>query len=167
VKKALAIVLVLFSAACSRPETVAVPALSETPEQMLGKIRAQGDVGDELMFQALADEAIVDLREQAARAEADGDRAKAAELLDRALALNAADPQALQARAELAILERSWPLAERLARQSFASGPKLGPLCRRNWLTLHYAALAQGHALPDQELAQNLGECTLVPPARL
>ena len=166
-KIALVIVLMLFSAACSRPGTVAVPALSETPEQMLGKIRAQGDVGDELVFQALADEAIVDLREQAARAEADGDRAKAAELLDRALALNAADPQALQARAELAILERSWPLAERLARQSFASGPKLGSLCRRNWLTLHYAALAQGHALPDRELAQNLGECTLVPPARL
>lgn len=166
-KKTFAVVLVLFSAACSRPETVAVPALSETPEQMLGKIRAQGDVGDELVFQALPDEGVEELREQAVRAETDGDRAKAAELLDRALALNAADPQALQARAELAILDRAWPLAERLARQSFASGPKLGRLCRRNWLTVHYAALAQGRALPDRELAQNLGECTLVPPARL
>ncbi len=166
-KKAAALALVLALAACSRPETVPVPALSETPEQMLGKIRAQGDVGDELVFQALADDALVDLREQAERAEADGDRAKAEQLLDRALVLNAADPQVLQARAELAILDRAWPLAERLARQSFASGPKLGHLCRRNWLTVHYAALAQGRALPDRELAQNLGECTHVPPARL
>ena len=73
-KKTFAVFLVLFSAACSRPETVAVPALSETPEQMLGKIRAQGDVGDELVFQALPDEGVEELREQAARAETDGDR---------------------------------------------------------------------------------------------
>lgn len=88
-------------------------------------------------------------------------------MLDRALQVNPADPQVLQSRAELAIRDQAWVQAEQYARRSFDSGAKLGSLCRRNWLTMHYARMAQGRSLPPPQLAKNLNECTLVPPARL
>lgn len=60
-KHALPIVLVLALVACSRPETTPVPAHDLSPEQMLDKIRAQSEVGNEVVFNALADEVILDL----------------------------------------------------------------------------------------------------------
>jgi len=144
-----------------------MPKESLTPEQMLGKIRAQSEVGDEVVFQAMPDEAIVDLRQRAQSAEQMGEFAKARDLLDAALAINGNDPEVLQLRAELAIREKTWTVAEAMAQKSFVSGAKLGNLCRRNWLTVHYAQLAQGQALPEQELARHLADCTVLPPARM
>lgn len=160
-------VLALALAACSRPETTPVPAGDLSPEQMLDKIRAQPEVGNEVVFQALADEAIVDLHANALAAEAEGDYVQAKNRLDEALQMNPSDPQVLQSRAELAIRDRAWAQAEQYAQRSFDSGAKLGSLCRRNWLTMHYARMAQGRSLPPPQLAKNLNECTLVPPARL
>ena len=166
-KYALPIVLVLALVACSRPETTPVPAHDLSPEQMLDKIRAQSEVGNEVVFNALADEVILDLQANAGAAEAVGNYAQAKTLLDQALQVNPADPQVLQSRAELAIRDQAWVQAEHYARRSFDSGAKLGSLCRRNWLTMHYARMAQGRSLPPPQLAKNLNECTLVPPARL
>ncbi|WP_395769455.1 tetratricopeptide repeat protein [Arenimonas sp.] len=166
-KYALPIVLVLALVACSRPETTPVPAHDLSPEQMLDKIRAQSEVGNEVVFNALADEVILDLQANAGAAEAVGNYAQAKTLLDQALQVNPADPQVLQSRAELAIRDRAWVQAEQYARRSFDSGAKLGSLCRRNWLTMHYARMAQGRSLPPPQLAKNLNECTLVPPERL
>ena len=166
-KHALPIVLVLALVACSRPETTPVPAHDLSPEQMLDKIRAQSEVGNEVVFNALADEVILDLQANAGAAEAAGNYAQAKTLLDQALQVNPADPQVLQSRAELAIRDQAWVQAEQYARRSFDSGAKLGSLCRRNWLTMHYARMAQGRSLPPPQLAKNLNECTLVPPARL
>ena len=166
-KYALPIVLVLALVACSRPETTPVPAHDLSPEQMLDKIRAQSEVGNEVVFNALADEVILDLQANAGAAEAVGNYAQAKTLLDQALQVNPADPQVLQSRAELAIRDQAWVQAEQYAQRSFDSGAKLGSLCRRNWLTMHYARMAQGRSLPPPQLAKNLNECTLVPPARL
>ena len=166
-KYALPIVLVLALVACSRPETTPVPAHNLSPEQMLDKIRAQSEVGNEVVFNALADEVILDLQANAGAAEAAGYYAQAKTLLDQALQVNPADPQVLQSRAELAIRDQAWVQAEQYAQRSFDSGAKLGSLCRRNWLTMHYARMAQGRSLPPPQLAKNLNECTLVPPARL
>jgi len=166
-KYALPIVLVLALVACSRPETTPVPAHDLSPEQMLDKIRAQSEVGNEVVFNALADEVILDLQANAGAAEAVGNYAQAKKLLDQALQVNPADPQVLQSRAELAIRDQAWVQAEQYAQRSFDSGAKLGSLCRRNWLTMHYARMAQGRSLPPPQLAKNLNECTLVPPARL
>ena len=166
-KYALPIVLVLALVACSRPETTPVPAHNLSPEQMLDKIRAQSEVGNEVVFNALADEVILDLQANAGAAEAVGNYAQAKTLLDQALQVNPADPQVLQSRAELAIRDQAWVQAEQYAQRSFDSGAKLGSLCRRNWLTMHYARMAQGRSLPPPQLAKNLNECTLVPPARL
>ncbi len=166
-KHALLIVLLLVLVACSRPGTTPVPAYDLSPEQMLDKIRAQSEVGNEVVFNALADEVILDLQANAGTAEAAGDYAQAKKLLDEALQMNPADPQVLQSRAELAIRDQAWMQAEQYAQRSFDSGAKLGSLCRRNWLTMHYARMAQGRSLPPPQLAKNLNECTLVPPARL
>ena len=166
-KYVLPIVLVLALVACSRPETTPVPAHDLSPEQMLDKIRAQSEVGNEVVFNALADEVILDLQANAGDAEAVGNYAQAKTLLDQALQVNPADPQVLQSRAELAIRDQAWVQAEQYAQRSFDSGAKLGSLCRRNWLTMHYARMAQGRSLPPPQLAKNLNECTLVPPARL
>ena len=166
-KYGLLILLVLALVACSRPETTPVPAHDLSPEQMLDKIRAQSEVGNEGVFNALADEVILDLQANAEVAEAAGNYEQAKKLLDDALQVNPADPQVLQSRAELAIRDQAWVQAEQYAQRSFDSGAKLGSLCRRNWLTMHYARMAQGRSLPPPQLAKNLNECTLVPPARL
>ena len=166
-KYGLLILLVLALVACSRPETTPVPAHDLSPEQMLDKIRAQSEGGNEVVFNALADEVILDLQANAGVAEAAGNYAQAKKLLDDALQVNPADPQVLQSRAELAIRDQAWVQAEQYAQRSFDSGAKLGSLCRRNWLTMHYARMAQGRSLPPPQLAKNLNECTLVPPARL
>ena len=166
-KKPAAMVAALLLAACSRPEDTAVSVPLETPEQMLGIIRADGEVSNEVVVQALGDEAVSDLREQALQAEPPGDFATARAALDRALLLQNGDPDVLQQRAELAIRDREWMVAEQLAMKSFDSGAKLGQLCRRNWLTVHYARKARGQGLQGQQLAKSLGECTIVPPARL
>jgi Tfp pilus assembly protein PilF len=166
-KQRLLFALVLALAACSRPETTPQPAHDLSPEQMLDKIRAQSEVGNEVVFNALADEAILDLHADALAAEAAGNYPLAKKLLDDALMMNPSDPQILQSRAEMAVRDQAWVQAEQYARRSFDSGAKLGSLCRRNWLTMHYARMAQGRSLPPPQLAKNLNECTLVPPARL
>lgn len=166
-KKPAAMAAALLLAACSRPEDTAINPPVESPEQMLGIIRADDEVSNEVVFQALSDDAVSDLREQARQAEALGDFAAARTALDRALVLQGGDPDVLQQRAELAIRDRDWAVAERLAMQSYTSGAKLGQLCRRNWLTVHYARKAQGQAMDGQLLAKSLGDCTIVPPARL
>ncbi len=166
-KKPVTIAAALFLAACSRPEDTAVSVPLESPEQMLGIIRANDVVSNEVVFQALGDDTVTDLREQAMRLEAQGNFDAARELLDKALVLQNSDPSALQQRAELAIREGDWSSAERLAMKSFDSGAKLGQLCRRNWLTVHYARKAQGQGLDGQLLAKSLGDCTIVPPARM
>ena len=166
-RKPVTIAAALFLAACSRPEDTAVSVPLESPEQMLGIIRANDVVSNEVVFQALGDDTVTDLREQAMRLEAQGNFDAARELLDKALVLQNSDPSALQQRAELAIRQGDWSSAERLAMKSFDSGAKLGQLCRRNWLTVHYARKAQGHGLDGQLLAKSLGDCTIIPPARM
>lgn len=90
----------------------------------------------ELDVQPLRDPQVEDLREQAAALEARRMYGAAAELLDRALALNPGDPALLQERAEIALLLHQLPEAEGHARRAFAAGSGVGPLCRRHWETV-------------------------------
>lgn len=45
-------------------------------------------------------------------------------------------PDLLQDRAEVAVRLKNFSDAEKLARQSWSLGPKLGTLCARNWQTM-------------------------------
>lgn len=117
-----------------------------SPQALVAQIRAerrfQGGQGlpAELEVQPLRDPAVDDLLARAAQAESAGRAQDAATALDQALALSPQDPSLLQARAEAAVLLRDLDTAERLAREAFAIGAQVGPLCRRHWLTVAVAA---------------------------
>lgn len=68
----------------------------------------------------------------------------AAAKLDYALKLSPESPDLLQDRAEVAVRQHDFATAERLARQSWALGPQLGPLCARNWQTIVEMRLQAG-----------------------
>ncbi|HEX8779499.1 MAG TPA: tetratricopeptide repeat protein [Rhodanobacter sp.] len=125
-------------AACSTPgpvESPKQPALA--PAAMVAAIRVAGEREQSVIaVQPLADPGI-EAWKQAARADSDaGHYDAAAAKLDQALKHSPDSPELLQDRAEVAVYQRDYALAQKLARQSWTLGPKLGPLCARNWETV-------------------------------
>jgi hypothetical protein len=109
-------------------------------------IRAAGAASPtELDVQPLRDPQVEDLRQQAVQLEARHMYRGAADLLDRALQLNAGDPALLQERAELALLLGEAAQAEYYAKQAIDLGSATGPLCRRHWETLLQGALLRAN----------------------
>ena len=124
--------------ACATPapvESPKQPALS--PASMVAAIRAAGEREQSVIaVQPLADPGI-DAWKQSARADSDaGHYDTAAAKLDQALKHSPDSPELLQDRAEVAVYQRDYTLAQKLAQQSWTLGPKLGPLCARNWETI-------------------------------
>lgn len=134
---------------------------------MVMQVRAAGQIGNELDVQPLRDPQVEDLRAAATQAETRGDFAAAKRALSQALLVTPEDPELLQWQAELALATRDWLQAEQLATRSFANGPKLGGLCRRNWTTLRFAAEARGNAAAAAQAQQRLAACTVAPPTRM
>jgi tetratricopeptide (TPR) repeat protein len=100
-------------------------------------IRAAGDREKSVIdVSPLRDPGISSLQETARRDEQAGRFADAAATLDRALKLNPESPDLLQERAEVAVRLKDFSVAETLARKSWSLGPRLGPLCARNWQTI-------------------------------
>ncbi len=133
---------VLLAACGSTP--VASTWIGASPEQLVSEIRAAGAaMPGELDVQPLRDPMVEDLRVRAARAERAQRYAEAAADLDKALALSPEDPGLLQERAEAAVLEKDLAKAEALARRAFGLGGKVGPLCRRHWMTIRQSLALQ------------------------
>ena len=137
------------------------------PAQMLAQVRAAGEMGRDLDVQPLRDPQVEDLRATAAAAEQRGDFAAADAALLSALRISAGDPDLTQWRAELALVRRDWAGAEKLAMESFAQGPKLGGLCRRNWTTLQFARESRGDTANAAIARQRVGQCAVNPPVRM
>lgn len=137
--------LAALLAACAAPtKPAAAPAYDAVA--LVKTIRGAGAAAaTELDVQPLRDPQVEDLRQQAAQLEARRMYRGAADLLDRAMALNAEDPALLQDRAELALLLRDAAQAEQLAKQAIALGSTTGPLCRRHWETLLQTALLRAN----------------------
>ena len=76
------------------------------------------------------------LQQQAASATIKGDLDTAEDRLKQALQLEPGSPPLLQAQAELALREHRWKHAEQKAIASWKRGPRVGPLCARNWQTV-------------------------------
>jgi len=131
------------------------------------QVRAAGQVGNELDVQPLRDPQVEDLRNTATQAEERGDYAAAQRALSQALQLTPDDPELLQWQAELALATRQWAQAETWATRSYEKGPKLGGLCRRNWMTIHYAAEARGNTAAAMQAQQRVAACTVPPPTRM
>lgn len=118
------------------------------PEQLVAEIRAAGAFEKgELDVQPLRDPMIEDLRAQAVRFESARRYPDAAAALDKALAIAPEDPALLQERAEVAILQKNLDKAATLARDAYALGGKVGPLCRRHWATIRLQPLGKLRAL--------------------
>lgn len=161
----------------------ATTAIVETPASpgfdavaAVAAIRSSGGAAaNELDIQPLRDPQVEDLREQAAALEARRMYRPAADALDKALAINPADPALLQERAEIALLLHRLPEAESFAQRAFDSGSKVGPLCRRHWETIAQvraglaSAQAQtGAAVPATaaDARRQRDACTIAAPDR-
>ncbi len=122
----------LFSA---KPPPLPKPELSV--HDMVGAIRAAGEREKSIIdVNPLEDPAVAALKDAARRDDQSGHESEAARALDQALKLSPQSPDLLQDRAEVAVRLKDFSTAERLARQSWSLGPKLGPLCARNWQTV-------------------------------
>lgn len=130
------------------------------PEQLVAEIRAAGAFEKgELDVQPLRDPMVEDLRMQAAQFESARRYPDAAAALDKALAIAPEDPALLQERAEVAVLQKNLDKAAALARDAYALGGKVGPLCRRHWATIRLQPLGKLRALQMRaEIKQPKGE---------
>lgn len=153
---AAAAVLAALLAACGSTP-VASTWIGPSPEQLVSEIRAAGAaMPGELDVQPLRDPMVEDLRVRAARAERTQRYAEAAADLDKALALSPDDPGLLQERAEAAVLEKDLAKAEALARRAFGLGAKVGPLCRRHWMTIRQSLAQHQSRLMQQQAAGHM-----------
>lgn len=165
----LACVALLCGCATAPPPAAPPPAplTTDTPAQMVAKVRAAGATSDtELAVRPLRDPATAGLRDTAATQEARGDFAGAAATLDAALAIVPDDPSLLQERAEAALLLGDFVAAEAHARRAHALGPGVGPLCRRHWSTVEQARLAAGDRAGADVAGSRIDECRVDRPAR-
>jgi len=159
----------LLGACTTTPPPPAAPVslTNASPEAMVAAIRATAAHDDaELAVQPLRDPMVDDLREQAQRLEAQQHYQDAAAALDKALALVPEDPALLQERAEAALLLRDDATAERLARQAYALGAKVGPLCRRHWATIQQTRLVAGDAAGATSAKAMIDGCKVSGPNR-
>jgi tetratricopeptide (TPR) repeat protein len=112
---------------------------------MIGAIRAAGDREKSVIsVNPLRDPGVTLLQDTAQSDEQAGRYADAASKLDQAIKLSPDSPDLLQDRAEIAVRLKDYATAEKLAHQSWSIGPKLGPLCARNWQTIVEMRLQAG-----------------------
>ncbi len=168
----LLLVVLGVATACSGPSTRPIAAEGtdlQIPERdWIAEVRTlAAEADDGIEVQSLRDPLVIDLRETAAMHERAGDFAAADEALIQALALVPGDPELLQWRAELALAMRRLDDVVQLANASWELGPRLGNLCRRNWIAIRLAR--ELSHLPDAAAAAAAqGErCTVAAPVRM
>lgn len=123
--------------ACATEPPPAPPRPAVPSYDLVGSIRAAGAREKSVIDVApLRDPGVSALQDAAQADERAGRYQDAAAKLDNALKLAPDSPDLLQDRAEVAVRLHDFASAEKLAHQSWAIGPKLGPLCARNWQTI-------------------------------
>lgn len=129
------------------------------PEQIVAEIRGAGAFEKgELDIQPLRDPMVEDLRVQATQFESARRYPDAAAALDKALGIAPQDPALLQERAEVAVLQKDLDKAATLARDAYALGGKVGPLCRRHWATIRQQLAHRQRVLQQQANGKLKGE---------
>lgn len=133
-------------AACASQTPVETPARPvPSPASMVAAIRAAGEHEKSVIaVQPLADPGIAAWQQAAGASMQAGHYGAAAATLDQALKRSPDSPALLQDRAEVAVYQHDYALAQKLAQRSWTLGPKLGPLCARNWETIAQLRLAAG-----------------------
>ena len=147
---------------CSLFESAPTPVTSTVvpDHDMIGAIRAAGDREKSVIdVNPLRDPGVASLQDMAKNDEQAGRYADAASKLDQAVKLRPDSPDLLQDRAEIAIRLKDFATAEKLARQSWSLGPKLGPLCARNWQTIVEMRLQAGDAAGADAARRGVQAC--------
>ncbi|KRE84786.1 hypothetical protein ASG75_12955 [Rhodanobacter sp. Soil772] len=123
-------------------------------------IRAAGDREKSIIaVNPLRDPGIGALQDAARRDEQTGKYVDAAAMLDQALKLSPDSPDLLQERAEMAVRLKDFSAAEKLAHKSWSLGPRLGPLCARNWQTIVEMRLQARDANGAATARKWVGQC--------
>jgi tetratricopeptide (TPR) repeat protein len=112
----------------------------------------------------LKNPAVVELTDQAARAEAAGDLDQAAVLLERALRIQPRDPELLQQMAEVQLQRGRYEQALSFATRSHDVGPRVGELCARNWRTMSLAQERLGDASAARRSVDRAEQCMVTRP---
>lgn len=127
-------------------------------------IRAAGDreaaqTDSAIEVAPLRDPGVAVLQDQAQQNIQTRHYALAASELDQALKRNPESPDLLQDRAEAAVGMKDYVQAEALARRSWSLGPKLGPLCARNWQTVVETRQVAHDAAGAQQALSQVQSC--------
>ena len=168
-KSCSAAALALALAACAGGESKPEAAPPPPPARdWVAEIRAQAaSLDNALVVEPLPDPAVDDLKRLAQSAEAAGDFATARAEYERALALRPEDPVAWQALAELSLRAGQWKVAASEAQRSYDLGPRNGPLCLRNWLTIRAARIEIGDTYNVPSAEAQAAACAVKPLIRM
>jgi len=151
----------LLLAACGQPTAPSQatrPTVSD--DQMLAAIHAAGDKEKSVIdVNPLRDPGVAALQDAAEGDLRVGKYNDAATKLDQALKISPDSPDLLQDRAELAIRLKDYAGAEKLAHRSWELGPKLGPLCARNWQTIAELRQHAGDDAGASTATKGVAEC--------
>ncbi|PKM07325.1 MAG: hypothetical protein CVV14_08870 [Gammaproteobacteria bacterium HGW-Gammaproteobacteria-4] len=145
---------------------VAAPVPVDTTE-MVAQVRAAAAADDALQVEPLRDAQTEDLRQAAQALEQQGDYRGALLRLQQARELSPDDPTLLQEAAELSLYLADWDQAIAFASRSFENGPRLGPLCRRNWTTLQLVREQVGDSNGSASAQAQRMQCTISAPVRM
>ena len=107
----------------------------------------------------LQNPAVVQLTQDAHRAEGAGDLDQAAVLLERALRIHPRDPQIMQQMAEVQLQKKDYEQALNFAIRSYDIGPRVGEICARNWRTIGVAREYLDDSRGAQEAERRAGQC--------
>lgn len=150
----------LLLAGCGANRPAPPPPPAAPTHDPVAAIRAAGAQDTSVIdVTPLRDPSVTALQEAAQADDRAGRYADAASKLDQALKLSPDSPDLLQDRAEMAVRLHDYPTAEKLARQSWSVGPKLGPLCARNWQTVVEMRLQAGDKPGADSARKGVQEC--------
>lgn len=160
------VVGVLLVACRSQVEFTQTPVPIDTAD-LVAQVRAAAAADDALQVEPLRDAQTEDLRLAAQALELQGDYRGALQRLQQARELSPDDPTLLQEAAELSLYLADWDQAIAFASRSFDNGPRLGPLCRRNWTTLQLVREQVGDSAGSASAQAQRMQCTISAPVRM
>lgn len=158
---ALAVSASLVLAACAWQPTMDDPDMVERVRAPEGGEEPRG-----LQVYPLRNPAVQELEQAAEAARQAGDLERAESLLERALRIEARDPELLQHMAELQLARGQWEQAENYAERSWELGPQVGDICRRNWQAMALARERKGQVIRAEQARERARVCPLEPPER-
>ena len=162
-----AIAAVALVAACSQPAPPQATRPSKPAYDIVAQIRAAGEREKSAIEVApLRDPGVQGLEKSAQADEQAGRYPDADAKLVQALKMAPEAPELIQDRAEVAVRMQDFPLAEKLAKQSFEMGPKSGSLCARNWQTIYEMRMQANDQAQAMAARAEVGKCHIAGPNR-